>query len=286
MRILDDHRLTLGEGPGYDPVTATAWWFDIPGRRLFTHRFEEGQTVAHTLPFAASAMAVTGEGRQLLVAEGGLYLRDAGSGELALHQPLAVDRPGIRSNDARVHPSGAFWISTMGWDAEPGAAAIHHYRRGALRTLWSGLTIPNAICFAPDGSTAYFADTPTHTVMTVPTDPATGLPRGEPVAFLRDLAAPPDGAVTDAAGNLWIALWGAGEVAGFDPTGRPLATLPVASPNVTCPAFVGPDAETLLVTTARHGLGPAEIAACPAAGATFVGPAPARGRFDPPVRLA
>lgn len=285
MRLLDAHRLTLGEGPGYDPASDTAWWFDISERRLFTHRLAEGRTIVHDLPVAASAMAVTPDGRQLVVAEGGLYLRDPASGALALHQPLEAERPGNRSNDARVHPCGAFWISTMSWQAEPGAGAIYHYFRGELRALWPALTIPNAICFAPDGATAYFADTPTHSVMSVPTDPVTGLPRGEPAVLLRDLAAPPDGAVTDAAGNLWIAMWGAGELAGFDPAGRPVGSIAFASPNVTCPAFVGPRAETLLVTTARYGLTPEEIASRPDAGATFVLPAPAPGRFDPPVSL-
>lgn len=285
MRVLDEHRLTLGEGPGYDPATGTAWWFDISERRLFTHRFSEGRTVVHDLPFAASAMAVTGHGHQLLVAEGGLYLRDPSSGALALHRPLEADQPGNRSNDARVHPCGAFWISTMSWGIEPRAGAVYHYFRSEIRELWSGLTIPNAICFAPDGATAYFADTPTHAVMSVSTDPATGLPREEPVAFLRDLPAPPDGAVTDAAGNIWIAMWGTGEIAGFDPAGRTLGTILVPSPNVSCPAFVGLTAETMLVTTARYGLRPQDIAATPSAGATFVLEARVRGRFDPPVRL-
>lgn len=285
MRIIDDHRLTLGEGPGYDPATGTAWWFDISEHRLFTRVLSERQTITHDLPFAASAMAMTADGRQLVVAEGGLYLRDPVRGTLMLHLPIEADRPGTRSNDARVHPCGAFWIGTMSWSAEPGAGTIYHYFRGELRELWPSLTIPNAICFAPDGTIAYFTDTPTHTVMAVSTDPATGLPRGEPAVFLRDLSSPPDGAVTDAGGNLWIAMWGAGEVAGFDPAGRLLATISVASPNVTCPAFMGPAAETLLVTTARHGLAPEEIAACPGAGATFILPAPVRGRFDPPVQL-
>ena len=37
--------------------------------------------------------------------------------------------PPTRSNDARVHPSGTFWIGTMGRNAEKGAGAIYAFHR-------------------------------------------------------------------------------------------------------------------------------------------------------------
>lgn len=283
-QVLDDHRLELGEGPGYDPLTDTAWWFDIPARRLYTRTVTGGETQAHDLPFAASAMAVTADGRQLLVAENGLYHRDPANGALSLHRPLEADNPVTRSNDARVHPSGAFWIGTMGWNAEPGAGAWYLYLRGELRLLWPGITIPNACCFAPDGRFAYLTDTPTGQVMRVATDPANGLPLGPPEVFLQGLAGSPDGAVTDAAGNLWIALWGAGRVAGFSRAGQPLGEINLPAANVTCPAYLGRDARQMLVTSARHGLDTETRAASPLAGASFVTDLAAPGRFDPPVQ--
>jgi sugar lactone lactonase len=33
--ILCDEHCHLGEGPTYDAVTGTAWWFDIRERKLF-----------------------------------------------------------------------------------------------------------------------------------------------------------------------------------------------------------------------------------------------------------
>ena len=102
MTVLDDYRLELGEGPGYDPVSGLAWWFDIVGRRLYT-RAEAGRgcggaTQVAGLPLAASAMAITEDGaRQLLLAENGLYLRDPVSGALDLHLPLEADNPATRS---------------------------------------------------------------------------------------------------------------------------------------------------------------------------------------------
>ena len=58
----------------------------------------------------------------------------------------------------------------------------------------------------------------------------------------------------DSAGNLWIAIWGGGEVRCYSPTGQQLAVVEVAAPNVTSVAFVGPDLDILLITTASEQL--------------------------------
>lgn len=281
---VDDWRLELGEGPGYDPATDLAWWFDIAGRRLFTRVMTGGETQVQDLPVAASAMAMTRDGHRLVLTEHGLHFLDPRSGALTLHLPLEADNAQTRSNDARVHPSGAFWISTMAWDCAPGAGSFYHYFRGRITPLWQGITIPNAICFAPDGTLAYFTDTVTGRLMRVATDPADGRPQGEPQVFASGFGGGPDGAVTDAAGNVWIAVFGAGEVVGLSPDGAWIGACAIPAANVTCPAFVGRDARTLLVTSARRGLSPEARRAAPQAGATFLLSATGvTGRFDPPV---
>ena len=75
----------------------------------------------------------------------------------------------------------------MGIKAERGAGAIYRYHQGRLQKLFPDITIPNAICFAPDRSAAYFADTPTQRIMTVALD-RDGWPDGAPRVFV-DLSA-------------------------------------------------------------------------------------------------
>lgn len=280
----------LGEGPTYDRFTDTAWWFDILNSKLYEHPFGEGVTKQHDLAFAASALARVDEARQLVFTERGLYLRDVASGDLSLHCAIEADNSVTRSNDARVHPSGAFWLGTMGWQLEQGAGSIYWYYKGELRKLYDNITISNAICFSPDGTIGYFADTALRKVMRVALDAETGLPAGEPVVFLSDFSASnlggnPDGAVVDASGNFWVALWGGSQVAGFAPDGRFLQSITVPASQPTCPVFVGQDACQMLVTSAWGGVDEAARQK-EQAGATFVIDLPFKGRFEPAVKIA
>ena len=145
---------------------------------------------------------------------------------MELFRPLEADNPATRSNDARVHPSGTFWIGTMGRRAEPGAGAIYALHRGELSRLYGEITIPNAICFSPDGAVGYFADTGKNTLFRVDLDAATGLPRGAPVPLvIRRGGGGIDGAVVDADGLIWNARWGGGCVDVYSPA-RPTSAQP------------------------------------------------------------
>lgn len=280
MVTIDANRLQLGEGPGYDPSTDLLWWFDIPGRRLFLRNLSQGKTQVHDLPRAASAMAVTKEGRHVLMTEDGLCWRDPATGAQELYLAVEADNPATRSNDSRVHPSGAFWVSTMGWNAEAGAGSFYRVHKGKVERLLDGITIPNATCFSPDGRIAYFTDTPTQTIMRVETDAADGRMIGKPSRFVTGLHAP-DGAVTDAVGNLWVAIYGTGEVLGFAPDGKAIGSFTLPAPNLTCPAFIGSDAGQMLVTSSSLDMTPEQTAAHPAAGGSFLIDLPFKGRFDP-----
>ena len=286
--VLSDHPCQLGEGSTYDAASDTAWWFDITGKTLFEHRFVTGETVLHPLPFMASQLSFVDEDRQLVFAENGLHVREIATGRLTLHTPLEADNSVTRSNDGRVHPSGALWIGTMGKQGEPQAGAIYWFYGGMLKPLYSDITTPNAICFAPDGATAYFTDTETGVLLRVATEPETGMPVGEP-SVLSDTQGRdggPDGAVVDAEGVIWNARWGAGRIDAYSPTGALVRSLQVPASRPTCPVFVGAAADRMLVTTARQGLSEAELRDEPGAGQTFVLDFAVKGRREPRVALA
>jgi sugar lactone lactonase len=285
--VLSAERCHLGEGPTYDATTDTAWWFDILEGRLFEAHLGSGQVRIHQLGKMASALARIDAARQLIAAEDGLYIRSVADGAMTLYRPLEAENALTRSNDARVHPSGTFWIGTMGRRAERGAGAIYALHRGELSQLFAQITIPNAICFSPDGALGYFADTRKNELYRVALDAATGLPRGAPAMLVKHQGIGGiDGAVVDADGLIWNARWGGGCIDVYSPAGEHLRSLHVPARQSSCPAFVGPDLSRLLVTSAWQGMDAAARAADPEHGRTFLMEAGARGRAEPDVKLA
>jgi sugar lactone lactonase len=286
-KILSDRPCHLGEGCTYDPATDTAWWFDIVERTLFQADLASGAVTAHALPWMASVVAFIDDQRQLLATENGLYVRDIANGSLTLHVALEADNAATRSNDGRVHASGALWIGTMGRNAENGAGAIYHFGGGELRRLYSGISIPNAICFSPDGATAYFTDTRKAILYRVAIDPTNALPTGDPAPLFdhRGGVGGLDGAVVDAEGLIWNARWGGSCIDAYSPEGRRVRTIRVPARQPSCPVFVGANFDRLLVTTAWQGMDEQTRADDPHHGQTFILDVGARGRAEPRIRL-
>lgn len=282
-KILSGTDSVLGEGPTYDPDTDTIWWFNILGKELHELNLSTDQKTVHTLPMMASVLARIDAERQLLATEQGLFVRDIKSGGLTFYAALENDQPGNRSNDGRMHPSGALWISTMSKWAETHAGSIYHVARGKVTKIFSGITIPNSICFSPDGSVGYYTDTQLSRLMRVMVDPATGLPSGEPIVLVDSMDEPGgiDGSVVDADGYIWNSRWGAGAVDRYSPDGLRIARYKVPAAQPSCPAFIGPDADRLAVTTAWEGLDDAARATQPEAGALLELGITVRGVFDP-----
>ncbi|SCB36592.1 SMP-30/gluconolactonase/LRE family protein [Rhizobium hainanense] len=255
--LLTSPKTQLGEGPGYDCETDIAWWFDILTCRLFTLEMKSRKLTEIPLPGMASMMAITTDRRQLIAMDEGLWLRDPDSGALSLYIALNSGKTGgMRTNDGRVHPSGSIWISSMAHDPIDGAASIHLVRQGEARLLFSGLTIPNSICFSPDGAAGFFADTREGIIYRVPLDPDTGDVTGACVVFHdgRGRAGGIDGSVIDRDGCLWNARWGTGEIECITPSGHVARTVGMPFKQPTCPAFIGAQGQGMLVTSASVNL--------------------------------
>jgi sugar lactone lactonase YvrE len=276
MMPLNDTRCELGEGAFWHPERAEFFWFDITGRKL--------HSLARSWDFdeMPSAMGRVSDDEVVIATETRLLVFSLETASARTLCALEAENPATRSNDGRVDPQGGFWIGTMAKSAEYGAGSIWRWHKGELRRLFAGMTIPNAICFAPDGQSACFTDTPTRRVMRVALD-AEGWPKSTPQCWLDLNAAKlnPDGAVFDADGAFWVAQWGAGRVAGYDTEGQFLSAVEFNAPHTSCPAFGGASLSTLYCTTAREGRrNPHDLD-----GACFKTKAPARGMAEHRVLL-
>lgn len=278
--VFDTRPCELGEGPFWHPERSQPFWFDIQGKRLLS-RDAQGP-LDWSLKEQASAAGWIDHDTLLMATETGLYKFEIQTGKRSLIKAIEADQGDTRSNDGRADPRGGFWIGTMGKRAQPRAGAIYRYFGGRTEKLFDQITIPNAICFSPDGGRAYFADTPRRRIWTVGLD-QDGWPDGPSEVFvdLREAGENPDGAVTDAEGALWVAKWGAGRVTRYLPDGRAESDLNFAAIQTTCPCFIGANLDQLLVTSAWEGLNPRS----PMDGQTFVADPKVPGRPEPRVMV-
>jgi sugar lactone lactonase YvrE len=271
-RLLLDSQCALGEGPIWHPGRQQLFFFDINEQTLFAVTAAGEIVDSWLFNETVAAAAILDDDTLVLATDTGLKEFDLATGGMNRINEIEADNADTRTNDSRVHPSGAFWIGTLSRSAEEQPlGSVYHYRAGTLTTLKSGISIPNATCFSPDGRIAYWTDTPTKKILQVATDPATGLPVGEWTLFadVADGRGYPDGAVIDSEGYLWNAKWGGSCVVRHAPDGSIDRIIEVPVSQVTCPAFGGPDLKTLFITTANKNMSAEQLAAEKIAGGLF-----------------
>lgn len=282
-----DSRCVVGEGPFWHPLLQRLFWFDIPNSTLLSADADGHLVDRFTFKDCVAAAGVIDADR-LAVAQAGALLEFSLSADTSRVIVELVDEPGgNRTNDSRVHPSGAFWIGTMSrrGAVEPKVGSIYHYRHGKLSTLLTERSIPNATCFTPDGRRAYYTHTG-DTIFTCETDPETGMPTSAWAPFVTlDAPGVADGAVIDSEGYMWNARWDGSCVLRIAPDGTIDRRIDLPVSRVTCPAFGGDDLKTLYITSARSGLTPQQLEQEPLAGGVFSIRVDVPGQAEPLIRL-
>lgn len=286
-KTLCSQTIMLGEGPSYDPHTGTVWWLNILERELHGLVLATMEKTVQPLPMMASVIARIDSERQMLATETGIFVRDRGTGALSHLVSIEADNAQTRCNDGRVHPSGALWFGTMGKQAEDGAGAIYHVAGSTVTKIVDRISIPNGICFSPDGTKGYFVDSKVNHYMRFELDHATGLPVSKPVlwADTSHLPGSTDGSVVAADGTIWNARWGAGEVHHYATDGQIAARYAVPMRQVTCPAIYGAGADRLFLTSAWEHMTDDQRAADPLNGTSFDLGITLRGLFEPHFRV-
>lgn len=200
----------------------------------------------------------------------GLYRFCPDAPRFDLLMRIEQDRPDNRLNDGVVGPDGALWFGSKN---EPETVATGAWYRwtgvGEPHRFDDGYVVTNGPAFSLDGGTLYHSDSVSRRVLarSVSADGSVG----ENVVFaeIEHGAGYPDGLAVDSEGCVWVALWAGGAVRRYGHDGRLLDVVGLPCPNVTRPAFGGPDGHSLYVTTAAAGLSEGERARYPLAGGLF-----------------
>ena len=266
----------LGEGVIYDERLDCLWWTDISSAVIYRYGLARKSIETWPMPEPVGCLALTGDPQILLLAMASGFARyELGSERLTRLANPERSLPGNRFNDGRVDRQGRFWAGTMVEAPEKNATGQlgSLYRlsaSGRAEAVFGDIRISNGLCWSPDSSLMYHADSPTGQITAYDFDPVTGRPSA-PRCFVRTPAGVvPDGATVDAEGYLWSAQWGGSRVVRYSPAGDIdiLLELPVSQP--TCVALGGPHGDLLFVTSARDGLSPQALKNQPNAGNLFI----------------
>ena len=233
----------LAEGPVWDGPRDRLLWVEIEAGTVHTGRLtDDGVQATGSRMYDRTVGAVAvGRSGELLVAGTESLLIDTG-GEVLPGPRVLPAGAGRRLNDGKCDPDGVFLVGSLRFDERPGGEEL--FRVGpdrSVTTIDSGLSLSNGLGWSPDGSLFYSIDT-------IPRRVHVREPGREP-RILLELDVSPDGMCVDADGNLWIAIYGGGEVRRYHPAGQLTGVVEVDEAEVTCPAFVGPGLDRLLITT-------------------------------------
>lgn len=259
----------LAEGPVWDRAGARLLWVDIPAGNVHEGLLE-GESITptetHHVDLTVGAVA-SAPGGLLVAGHHDVWLVDeSGICQVAQLIPEGKRR---RLNDGKCDPAGRFLVGSLSLGEETGESLYVVDARRNVEVLDDDLQMSNGLAWSPDGGTLYSVDTTPGIVWSRSYDPVSGVSGSRHEAF-RVTGGLPDGICIDADGNLWVAVWGAGEVRLYTPDGRQIAVVGVPAPHTSCVTFAGPGLDQLVITTARVDLVAEQLESFPDSGGLFI----------------
>jgi len=250
----------LGEGVIWDHQNQKLWWTDIQGSTLYRYEPESEELEQWQTPERLACFAPR-EGHadhQLVCAfESGFAFYSPVDKQLEWIEKLESDNPGTRFNDGRTDRQGRLWAGTMVEDQDKasykGSLYCLNHDLNVTKTI-GDLSIPNSLCWSPDGKTMYHTDTPTLKINQYEFDTENGT-FGDAQLFINTKeGCYPDGSIVDSQGALWNAQWGSSTVVRYSATGEQNLVVDVPASQPSCVAFGGKDLNLLFVTSAWQGM--------------------------------
>jgi sugar lactone lactonase YvrE len=264
------------EGPVWSPRWGGLRWVDMLAGDILSLA-ADGSIARRHIAGVAAAMRPRSAGGAVHGIDRGFALEDA-DGTINPLDPLWSDES-VRMNEGGCDPDGRFYCGSMAYDQRPGAGTLYRLDPdGSVRPVLHEVTISNGLEWSPDGSLAYYNDTPTQRIEVFDYDRDAGLTGRRTFARVDPDDGGPDGLTVDSEGGVWVALAGGGAVRRYTPEGRLDEVVEVPATKVTACTLGGPGLDELFITTSREGLEPDEQ---PLAGALFRAVVGVRGR---PVR--
>lgn len=280
----------LGENILWDERLGCLWWTDILSCKLYRFKLESQTLLCWSTPERLCSFALTEQDNILLCAfESGFARFEPQSGEIDWIERCIERGVGQRMNDGRVDRQGRYWVGAMVEDAEISGAEqnanLYRLDHNKASVQLQGIGISNSLCWCPDGSTMYFADSVEGRIDQFDYDVNSGSASNKrEFVKVEGVDVAPDGSCIDADGNLWNAQWQGACVQQYSSTGQSLVRVDVPASQVTCCCFAGENLNLLCVTTARVDLTGEQLKTQPDAGAVFIFQTQSRGLIESRVK--
>jgi sugar lactone lactonase YvrE len=271
-RVLSPQAYALGEGIVWDDRDGDLWWVDALAGDIYNAAFD-GTTVSTPerihIDSTVGAICLADSDELIVAGNKQVWLVERDGSHPRPGPPLPVDLDGRRLNDAACDPVGRFLVGSVSVsEPKEGNSLMTVAATERARVLRKDVAVSNGLAWSPAGSTLYFIDSRPGIVWMCDYEARTGEASGWREGF-RITDGTPDGLTVDADGSLWIALWGAGQVRRYAPSGEIQTIAHVDAPHTSCPVLAGPEMRTLVISTARYGLGPEELERWPDSGKLF-----------------
>lgn len=266
--------MDLGEGPLWHAASGRFFCVDIHGRTIHAWNPVTGAHQQWATPERIGWLIPRRDGDGFMAGlQSGFYrLWLEPQLRLALVANPHAHNPAVRLNDAKADPWGHIWAGSMNNDTpqQPDGQLTRLDSNGSFEVVERGIHICNGPAIASNGQWMLHSDSLLDTTYRYDMTPEGKLVNKSVWRRFTGQEGTPDGMTIDADGNVWLAFWGGGCIRQFTPDGRLLRKIELPASQITSMAFGGPDLDTLLVTSARNGLSPEQLAKEPLAGHAFV----------------
>ncbi|MCX6621133.1 MAG: SMP-30/gluconolactonase/LRE family protein [Acidobacteria bacterium] len=241
-----------GEGPVWDPETATLYWTDLSSSKFYRYRDGIAEQIHDGLEICG--FRLNRSGGFTIANSGGVWLWD---GEGAPRLVVAeAEGSRLKINDCRAaaagrliagsnfyHPSEPFERAKLWSVATDGRATI----------LDEGFELSNGIGFSPDSKTLYFTDSTTRTIYAYDYWLATGaVSKRRVFVQVPSTEGVPDGMTVDSEGFVWSAQWYGSSVVRYDPDGVVERRIVLPAKQTSAVTFGGRDLDEIYVTSAAQ----------------------------------
>jgi sugar lactone lactonase YvrE len=243
-----------GEGPVWSQRWGGLRWVDMLAGDVLTLG-ADGAIGRRHVGQVAAVVRPRRQGGAVIAVERGFALEDTDGTLTHLEEVYGDD--GVRMNEGGCDPDGRFYCGSMAYDQRPGAGTLYRLDPdGSVHVILDDVTISNGLEWSPNGSLAYYNDTPTQHVALFDYDSGSGLTGRRVFVEISEEDGHPDGLTVDAEGGIWVALYGGSAVRRYSPDGRLDEIVEVPTSQVTACAFGGPDLDQLFITTSQENLEP------------------------------